>query len=297
MKRKDYLKYLGRIIELADWEFLVPGLGLTILGLVGVAISLSGIAKTFEEGMHAISAVTMLFGMILLAAGILKGGLPRSNEAKAATIFIVGILAALGGLLAGISNVTTLPLLIGVIFLILAPATIIAYAVHKGSRHVKAISIIFISGSVTGFIAFSVFSYIQQPVQAGLEEQSQEKTQQQEQQQQEPVEVQPAGPRFEITIPAGSSVQGNLAYDPLEARVSKGTLVVWKNIDNTIHTVTSGVDFNDPNYAKFFDSGLLNTNDTFTLDTSKLDAGEYDYFCILHVYMKGKLIVVEEMQG
>ena len=297
MKRKDYLKYLGRIIELADWEFLVPGLGLTILGLVGVAISLSGIAKTFEEGMHAISAVTMLFGMILLAAGILKGGLPRSNEAKAATIFIVGILAALGGLLAGISNVTTLPLLIGVIFLILAPATIIAYAVHKGSRHVKAISIIFISGAVTGFIAFSVFSYIQQPVQAGLEEQSQEKTQQQEQQQQEPVEVQPAGPRFEITIPAGSSVQGNLAYDPLEARVSKGTLVVWKNIDNTIHTVTSGVDFNDPNYAKFFDSGLLNTNDTFTLDTSKLDAGEYDYFCILHVYMKGKLIVVEEMQG
>jgi Plastocyanin len=297
MKRKDYLKYLGRIIELADWELLIPGLGLTILGLVGVAISLSGIAKTFEEGMHAISAVTMLFGMILLAAGILKGGLPRSNEAKAATIFIVGILAALGGLLAGISNVTTLPLLIGVIFLILAPATIIAYAVHKGSRHVKAISIIFISGSVTGFIAFSVFSYIQQPVQAGLEEQSQEKTQQQEQQQQEPVEVQPAGPRFEITIPAGSSVQGNLAYDPLEARVSKGTLVVWKNIDNTIHTVTSGVDFNDPNYAKFFDSGLLNTNDTFTLDTSKLDAGEYDYFCILHVYMKGKLIVVEEMQG
>ncbi len=296
MKRKDYLKYLGKIIELTDWELLVPGLGLTVLGLVGVAISLSGIAKTFEEGMHAISAVTMVFGMILLAAGILKGGLPKSNEAKAATIFIVGILAALGGLLAGISNVTTLPLLIGVIFLILAPATIIAYAVHKGSRHVKAISVIFISGSVTGFIVFSVFSYIQQPVQAGLEEQSQEQASQQ-QQEQEPVEVQPAGPRFEITIPAGSSVQGNLAYDPLEARVSKGTLVVWKNEDNTIHTVTSGVDFNDPNYAKFFDSGLLNANDTFTLDTSKLDAGEYDYFCILHVYMKGKLIVVEEGQG
>ncbi len=278
---------------MADWEFLIPGLGLTIIGLLGVAISLSGIAKTFEEGMHAISAVAMLFGMILLAAGILKGGLPRSNEAKAATIFIVGILAALGGLLAGISNVTTLPLLIGVIFLILAPATIIAYAVHKGSRHVKAISAIFISGAVTGFIVFSVFSYIQQPAQAGLEEQSQEQASQQQQEQQ-PVEVQPSGPRFEITIPAGASVQGNLAYDPLEAKVSKGTVVVWKNADNTIHTVTSGVDFNDPNYAKFFDSGLLNANDTFTLDTSKLDVGEYDYFCILHVYMKGKLIVVEE---
>ncbi len=279
---------------MADWEFLVPGLGLTILGLVGVAISLSGIAMTFEEGMHAISAVVMLFGMILLSAGILKGGLPRSNEAKAATIFIVGILAALGGLLAGISNVTTLPLLIGVIFLILTPATIIAYAVHKGSKHVKAISAIFIGGAITGFIAFSVFSYIQQPAQPRVEEQMQEQGQSRQQQ---PVEVQPIGTRFEITIPAGASVQGKLAYDPIEAKVSKGTLVVWKNADNTVHTVTNGVDFNDPNYTKFFDSGLINANSTFTLDTSKLNAGEYDYFCILHVYMKGKLIVVEKGQG
>ncbi len=273
---------------MADWEFLIPGFGLTVLGLLGVAISLSGIAKTFEEGMHAISAIAMLFGMILLVPGILKGGLPKSNEAKAATIFIVGILAALGGLLAGISNITTLSLLIGTILLILAPATIIAYAVHKGSRHVKAISVIFISGAVTGFIVFSIFSYIQQPVQAGVEEQEQG---QQPAEQERPVEQPVAG--FGINIPAGSSVQGNLAYDPLEARVSKGTVVLWRNVDNTIHTVTSGVDFNDPNYAKFFDSGLLNPNDTYILDTSKLEVGEYDYFCILHVYMKGKLIVTE----
>ncbi len=272
---------------MADWEFLTPGLGLTVLGVLGVAISLSGIAKTFEEGMHAISAIAMVFGMILLAAGILKGGLPRSNEAKAATIFIAGILAALGGLLAGVSTVTTLPLLIGIILIIFVPATVIAYAVHKESKHVKAISVIFVSGSVTALIAFSVFSYIQQPITA-LEEQEQP----QQEQVTTPVVVE--GPRFDITIPVGSSIQGNLAYDPLEAKVTKGTLVVWTNVDKDIHTATSGTGFDDPNYAKFFDSGLLSSNDTYVLDTSKLDAGEYDYFCILHVYMRGKLIIVEE---
>ncbi len=276
---------------MADWEFLTPGLGLTVLGVLGVAISLSGIAKTFEEGMHAISAIAMVFGMILLAAGILKGGLPRSNEAKAATIFIAGILAALGGLLAGVSTVTTLPLLIGIILIIFVPATVIAYAVHKESKHVKAISVIFISGSVTALIAFSVFSYIQQPITA-LEEQEEEQEQPQQEQITTPVVVE--GPRFDITIPVGSSIQGNLAYDPLEAKVTKGTLVVWTNIDKDIHTVTSGTGFDDPNYAKFFDSGLLSPNDTYVLDTSKLDTGEYDYFCILHVYMRGKLIIVEE---
>ncbi|MEM4400448.1 MAG: hypothetical protein QW776_04790, partial [Candidatus Nitrosocaldus sp.] len=151
---------------MSDWELMVPGLGLTVVGMLGVILSLAGIARTFVEGMHAISAIAMVFGMILLAAGILKDGLPRSKEAKAATIFIAGILAALGGLLAGLSTVSTLPVLIGTLLLIFVPATAISYAVHKGSRHVKAIAAIFIGGSLMGFITFSIFSIVQQPTQA-----------------------------------------------------------------------------------------------------------------------------------
>lgn len=268
---------------------MVPGLGLTVVGMLGVILSLAGIARTFVEGMHAISAIAMVFGMILLAAGILKDGLPRSNEAKAATIFIAGILAALGGLLAGLSTVTTLPILIGTLLLIFVPATAIAYAVHKGSKHIKAIAAIFIGGSLMGFIAFSVFSIVQQPTQA-LEEEEQAKPETGAVVEQ----PQPTGPVVEITILLNSSIQGNPDFDPDEVSVERGTIVVWRNMDTAVHTVASGRGFDDPNFARFFNSPVININSTWSLDTSTLEAGEYDYFCTLHAYMQGKLIVVEK---
>lgn len=272
---------------------MVPGLGLTVIGMLGVILSLAGIARTFVEGMHAISAIAMVFGMILLAAGILKDGLPRSNEAKAATIFIAGILAALGGLLAGLSTVSTLPILIGTLLLIFVPATAIAYAVHKGSEHVKAVAAIFIGGSLMGFIAFSVFSIVQQPTQALEEEEEQAKPGAEVSVEQ----PQPTGPVVEITILLDSSIQGNPDFDPDEVSVERGTVVVWRNVDSAVHTVASGRGFDDPNFARFFNSPVINTNSTWSLDTSTLEPGEYDYFCTLHAYMQGKLIVVEKTVG
>ncbi len=278
---------------MSDWELMVPGLGLTVIGMLGVILSLAGIARTFVEGMHAISAIAMVFGMILLAAGILKDGLPRSNEAKAATIFIAGILAALGGLLAGLSTVSTLPILIGTLLLIFVPATAIAYAVHKGSEHVKAVAAIFIGGSLMGFIAFSVFSIVQQPTQALEEEEEQAKPGAEVSVEQ----PQPTGPVVEITILLDSSIQGNPDFDPDEVSVERGTVVVWRNVDSAVHTVASGRGFDDPNFARFFNSPVINTNSTWSLDTSTLEPGEYDYFCTLHAYMQGKLIVVEKTVG
>ena len=38
---------------MSDWDLITPGMGLTCIGIVGVGISLSGIAHTFTEGMHA----------------------------------------------------------------------------------------------------------------------------------------------------------------------------------------------------------------------------------------------------
>ncbi|MEM3915817.1 MAG: cupredoxin domain-containing protein [Candidatus Nitrosocaldus sp.] len=274
---------------MSDWELMVPGLGLTVVGMLGVILSLAGIARTFVEGMHAISAIAMVFGMILLAAGILKDGLPRSKEAKAATIFIAGILAALGGLLAGLSTVSTLPILIGTLLLIFVPATVIAYAVHKESKHIKAIAAIFIGGSLMGLVAFSVFSMVQQPIQAVEEEEEQARP---------GAEVgveqpQPRGPVVEVIILLDSSIQGNPDFDPDEVSVERGTTVVWRNVDTAVHTVASGKGFDDPNFARFFNSPVININSTWSLDTSTLEPGEYDYFCTLHAYMQGRLIVVE----
>ncbi|MCS7141066.1 MAG: cupredoxin domain-containing protein [Candidatus Nitrosocaldus sp.] len=284
---------------MSDWELMVPGLGLTVVGMLGVILSLAGIARTFVEGMHAISAIAMVFGMILLAAGILKDGLPRSKEAKAATIFIAGILAALGGLLAGLSTVSTLPILIGTLLLIFVPATAIAYAVHKESKHVKAIAAIFIGGSLMGFITFTVFSIVQQPTQA-LEEQEEHagpSTGAGAGAGGEQPQPAPTGPVVEVTILLDSAIQGNPDFDPDELSVERGTVVVWRNVDTAVHTVASGKGFDDPNFGRFFNSPVININSTWSFDTSALEPGVYDYFCTLHAYMQGRLIVVEKGEG
>lgn len=61
---------------MTDWDLLTPGIGLSSLGIVTVGISLSGIAKTFIEGMHAVGLLTLFIGLIFLASGLFKDGFP-----------------------------------------------------------------------------------------------------------------------------------------------------------------------------------------------------------------------------
>jgi plastocyanin len=86
-----------------DWELLTPGLAFTILGVLGVALSLAGIAETFLEGMHSLAFFVMVLGVILLTAGLFKDGPPRSVRGRALMGFSMSIavgvviLAALSG--------------------------------------------------------------------------------------------------------------------------------------------------------------------------------------------------------
>ncbi|MEM2966871.1 MAG: hypothetical protein QXQ75_00860 [Candidatus Nitrosocaldaceae archaeon] len=146
------------MIILSDWELLIPGIGLTVIGMAGVGLSLAGIAKTFLEGMHAISALVMFIGMIFIAAGLLKGGLPTTPSSKAASAIILGLMLAFGTFAAAISTVPTLPLFASILLMIIIPSIVIAYAMSKESKHIKAITILFISASVTGMIAFLLFN-------------------------------------------------------------------------------------------------------------------------------------------
>jgi plastocyanin len=70
-------------------------------------------------------------------------------------------------------------------------------------------------------------------------------------------------------------------FVPATVRVKPGDTVEWINDDNDAHTVDS--------VSKLFDSGGLDTNDTWTR-TFKT-AGTFAYFCALHPYMKGAVIV------
>ncbi|MAH22097.1 MAG: hypothetical protein CMO12_04740 [Thaumarchaeota archaeon] len=63
-----------------DTQLVVPSFLFVILGAVGLIISVSGIAHTFMEGLHAVCLLMLVFGLILLPAALLKGGFPQSGR-------------------------------------------------------------------------------------------------------------------------------------------------------------------------------------------------------------------------
>lgn len=96
-----------------------------------------------------------------------------------------------------------------------------------------------------------------------------------------------------VSIPEGTSVPGceetNSCYVPYEATVDVGGEVVWTNDDTAAHTVTSG--FPDGGPSGSFDSGLFMAGATFSEKFDDYAPGEYHYFCLVHPWMQGIVIV------
>jgi len=78
-------------------------------------------------------------------------------------------------------------------------------------------------------------------------------------------------------------------YDTFAAQVNVGEEVTWTNQDTEVHTVTSGTPGGGPD--GLFDSGLIDNYMYFyhTFD----EPGTYDYFCMIHPWMQGKVVVGE----
>jgi len=100
-----------------------------------------------------------------------------------------------------------------------------------------------------------------------------------------------------VNIAEGSGTPGceetNECFLPNPITISVGDTVLWNNPDSAAHTVTSG-NISD-GHDGMFDSGLFMSGNTFEFTFDK--AGTYDYFCMVHPWMTGKVIVndVEEM--
>jgi len=100
----------------------------------------------------------------------------------------------------------------------------------------------------------------------------------------------------EITIVpvAGSGVPGcedepEGCWIPNTATVDVGEVVIFSNTDNAAHTFTAGTPGDGP--SDVFDTSLLimDTSYEWTPDT----AGEFPYFCMVHPWMMGTIIVQE----
>ena len=94
-----------------------------------------------------------------------------------------------------------------------------------------------------------------------------------------------------INILEGSSIQGSPDYDPDELTASAGTEVTVVNQDTLPHSATSGTGPQDPNSAQLFDTSLINAGESATLSLAQVTPGQYDYYCIVHPYMTGKIVV------
>jgi plastocyanin len=97
----------------------------------------------------------------------------------------------------------------------------------------------------------------------------------------------------DIQAGAGSSasaacVTTNNCFSPNPITVAPGTEVDWKNGDVVSHTVTSGK-VTDDNAGSLFDSGLIKKGAEFKFTFA--NAGTFDYFCTVHPWMTGQVIV------
>jgi len=75
-------------------------------------------------------------------------------------------------------------------------------------------------------------------------------------------------------------------YTPSKIVIKQDDSVTWVNEDVAFHSVTSGF-YDQPN--DLFDSGYLDPEESFTFIFENV--GIYDYFCTLHPWMKGQVIV------
>ena len=268
---------------MSNWDLMMPGMGLTAIGLAGVVISYAGLAHTFIDGMHALTGLTMFIGLIFLAVGILDGGVSTSNRAKATVLVIVSIILgfAMYGFTMNTSDFTVT--LAGIMMGIAFPTIIIAYLAMKHPNIVKPVGSIVAMAAATGIITWLAFGFVSPdtymiPQQVEVEEVIEEVT--------------PTAPVFTITILEGSTEEGMPDYDPDVAVVQKGHIVEWINEDAVAHTSTSSIDFGET-----FDTGLLNEGESFTFDTSNLEIGEYEYFCTFHPWMIATLVIEEPKEA
>jgi plastocyanin len=90
-----------------------------------------------------------------------------------------------------------------------------------------------------------------------------------------------AAPQAGAATAAPTVEIAGFAFKPAVLTVSAGSAVTFVNRDQEAHTVVA--------QNGSFNSSGLDTNDRWTVRISK--PGTYRYFCSLHPYMKGTIVV------
>ena len=100
-----------------------------------------------------------------------------------------------------------------------------------------------------------------------------------------------------VTMAIGSGIAGceetaEGCFIPSTVTIAAGGHVEWENTDEMMHFATSGTDMVPDGV---FDSSMMNPGATFSFTFN--DAGTYPYYCMVHPWMVGTVIVEDEHGG
>jgi len=97
-----------------------------------------------------------------------------------------------------------------------------------------------------------------------------------------------------VTNSPGSATPGcentDNCFIPSTVVITAGGTVTWENTDNAAHTATSGSPSDGPDGV--WDSQLMMVNGSYSVTLD--DEGTYPYFCMVHPWMQGTVIVEAE---
>jgi len=85
-----------------------------------------------------------------------------------------------------------------------------------------------------------------------------------------------------------SCVAAKNCFSPSEANIAVGDTVTWTNTDKVGHTTTSG-EPSDNQTGTVWDSSLVAAGKSYSFTFQ--NAGDYHYFCMVHPWMTGEIVV------
>lgn len=97
-----------------------------------------------------------------------------------------------------------------------------------------------------------------------------------------------------VTFPEGITEDKS---NPFVAKlvVTVGDTVTWKNNDIQAHSVADVSDKNPSSTGKVFDSGLIDSDKSFSFTFAQKHIGQIDYACLIHPWEMGSITVQEKM--
>jgi len=97
----------------------------------------------------------------------------------------------------------------------------------------------------------------------------------------------------DVVNPLGTATPGcedsASCFLPFSKSITTGTTVTWKNFDTAAHTFTSGTAADPGTVGDLFDSSLIFAGQSFSHQFNS--PGTFDYFCLVHPWMVGQIIV------